>query len=187
MKPRFFHILFFDSDNDKFVTNVEVRPSTHRRQEQPRAAFEVRQLPAHRILPLHASYFACSSLHASHTEPIHPWTRPAPPRITFTASLLRRTRTSILRRRGCGVHHAPPSSPRCPTPLCPQVVILDFLETFSLSSRRWSHQFLVCEPFLRSDFQRAVCVVGGTGEGVACRRGRRAHFCVVGDVSLVNL
>ena len=35
MKPRFFHILFVDSDNDKCVTNVEVRPSTHRRQEQP--------------------------------------------------------------------------------------------------------------------------------------------------------
>ena len=35
MKLRFFHILFFDSDNDKFVTGVDVQPSTHRRQLQP--------------------------------------------------------------------------------------------------------------------------------------------------------
>ena len=59
---RFFHILFVDSDNDKFVTNVEVRPSTHRRQEQPRAAFEVRQPPAHRILHIFRVQHSCTRL-----------------------------------------------------------------------------------------------------------------------------
>ena len=91
-----------------------------------------------------------------------------------------------LRREGCGVHQALPSSPRRSTPLRPQVVILDFLDTFSSRSRRWCHHFWLYFPFLRSDLWRAVCVVGGTGEGVACRRGRRAHFCVVGDVSFVS-
>mgnify|MGYP007024366575 CR=1 FL=1 len=113
---------------------------------------------------------------------MHPCTPLAPPSIILTPSHLPRARILPLRREGCGMHHALPSSPRRSTPLRPQVVILDFLDTFSSRSRRWCHHFWLYFPFLRSDSWRAVCVVGGTGEGVACRRARCLHICVDGDV-----
>ena len=63
-----------------------------------------------------------------------------------------------LRREGCGIHLAPPSPPRHLTPLWPQVVILDFFDTFSSSSRRWRHQFMLSVSVLLPDFRRAGCV-----------------------------
>ena len=169
---RFFHILFVDSDNDKFVTGVEVRPSKHRRQLQPLRCVCGAPGPTHRIC---AYISRAALLHASHTQAIHPCTPLAPPRIILTASHLRRARTSPSRREGCGVCQAPPSSPRRPTTPWPQVTILDFLETFTTSSRRWPHQFLFYLPFLPSDFRRAVCVMARTG--VASRAAvRGVHF-----------
>ena len=123
----------------------------------------------------------------------HPCARLASKSCTHAPHLRRQASSSLphtspapallpLRREGCGVHQALPSSPRRSTPLRPQVVILDFLDTFSSRSRRWCHHFWLYFPFLRSDLWRAVCVVGGTGEGVACRRARCLHICVDGDV-----
>ena len=92
-----------------------------------------------------------------------------------------------LRREGCGIHLAPPSPPRHLTPLWPQVVILDFFDTFSSSSRRWRHQFMLSVSVLLPDFRRAGCVAARTGVGVTCRGARRALFCVDGGVYLVKL
>ena len=93
-----------------------------------------------------------------------------------------------LRREGCGIHLAPPSPPRHLTPLWPQVVILDFFDTFSSSSRRWRHQCMLSVSVLLPDFRRAGCVAARTGVvGVTCRGARRALFCVDGGVYLVRL
>ena len=73
------------------------------------------------------------------------------------------------------------------TPLWPQVVILDFFDTFSSSSRRWRHQFMLSVSVLLPDFRRAGCVAARTGVGVTCRGARRALFCVDGGVYLVKL
>ena len=85
------------------------------------------------------------------------------------------------------MHLAPPSPPRHSTPLWPQVVILDFFDTFSSSSRRWRHQFMLSVSVLLPDFRRAGCVAARTGVGVTCRGARRALFCVDSDVYLVKL
>ena len=71
--------------------------------------------------------------------------------------------------------------------LGPQVVILDFFDTFSSSSRRWRHQFMLSVSVLLPDFRRAGCVAARTGVGVTCRGARRALFCVDGGVYLVKL
>ena len=73
------------------------------------------------------------------------------------------------------------------TPLWPQVVILDFFDTFSSSSRRWRHQCMLSVSVLLPDFRRAGCVAARTGVGVTCRGARRALFCVDGGVYLVKL
>ena len=85
------------------------------------------------------------------------------------------------------MHLAPPSPPRHLTPLWPQVVILDFFDTFSSSSRRWRHQCMLSVSVLLPDFRRAGCVAARTGVGVTCRGARRALFCVDGGVYLVKL
>ena len=64
---------------------------------------------------------------------------------------------------------------------------MDFCDTFSSRSRRRSHHFLLCDLFLLSDLQRAVCVAVGTGVSVTCRSARRAVFCVDSVVCLVIL
>lgn len=69
----------------------------------------------------------------------------------------------------------------------PQVVILEFLDTFSSSSRRWRHQFLLSVSLLLPDFRRAGCVAARTGVGVTCPSARRALFCVDSAVYLVKL
>ena len=107
---RFFHILFVDSDNDKFVTGVEVRPSKHRRQLQPLRCVCGAPGPTHRIC---AYISRAALLHASHTQAIHPCTPLAPPRIILTASHLRRARTSPSRREGL---RRVPSPTVIPTP-----------------------------------------------------------------------
>ena len=128
----------------------------------------------------------------------HPCTRLASKSCTHAPHLHRQASSSLphtspapallpLRREGCGMHHALPSSPRRSTPLRPQVVILDFLDTFSSSSRRWCRQCLLYLASLRSDSRRAVCVVGGTGEGVACRRARYVNFFVDDDLSFIDI
>lgn len=85
------------------------------------------------------------------------------------------------------MHLAPPSPPCHSTPLWPQVVILEFLDTFSSSSRRWRHQFLLSVSLLLPDFRRAGCVAARTGVGVTCPSARRALFCVDSAVYLVKL
>ena len=64
---------------------------------------------------------------------------------------------------------------------------MDFLDTFSLSSRRWCHELTFFVSFLRPYLRRAVCVVARTGVDVMCRGARRALFCVDSDVCLVKL
>ena len=96
-----------------------------------------------------------------------------------------------LRREGCGIHLAPPSPPRHLTPLWPQVVILDFFDTFSSSSRRWRHQFMLSVSVLLPDFRRAGCVAARTGVGVTCRGARRALFlrgwwCLFGHTIVIS-
>ena len=104
----------------------------------------------------------------------HPCTRLASKSCTHAPHLRRQASSSLphtspapallpLRREGCGMHHALPSSPRRSTPLRPQVVILDFFDTFSSSSQRWSHHFMLYFSFLLPDYWRAVCVIDGTG------------------------
>ena len=46
---------------------------------------------------------------------------------------------------------------------------------------------MLCDLFLLSDLQRAVCVAVGTGVSVTCRSARRAVFCVDSVVCLVIL
>ena len=147
INSQFFHLLIVDPCDDKSVAVVEVRPSTQRRQQQPPGCVCGALAPAHRISPRRASFLRAIPLHASHTQAIHPCTPPAPPPIILRASHLRRARTSPWRRRGCGVCQAPPSSPRRSTPFWPQVVIPDFLNTFSSRSQRWAHQFLLNSSF----------------------------------------
>ena len=121
---------------------------------------------------------------ASHS-PLHP-TRTAtqrPPRLTPPPRLP----FCLGPWRACGVPTAPPSAPRRSTPLWPQVVILDFFDTFSSSSRRWRHQCMLSVSVLLPDFRRAGCVAARTGVGVTCRGARRALFFVNGDVYLVKL
>ena len=172
MKPRFFHILFVDSDNDKCVTNVEVRPSTHRRQEQPPSCVCGAPAPATQNSRIICVQHSCTHVTRKPCNPVphlHRHASSSGPRMSSALTLL------PLRREGCGVHLAPPSSPRRPTTPWPQVTILDFLETFTTSSRRWPHQFLFYLPFLLSDFRRAVCVMARTG--VASRAAvRGVHF-----------
>ena len=139
INSRFFHNLFVDPGNDNYVAVVEVPPSTHRRQEQPPGCVCGALDPAHRISPRRASFLRATPLHASHTQSIPPCTPPAPPPIILRASHLRRARPPILRRSG--VHRAPPPSPRRSTPLWPQVIIPDFLDTLSPRYQRWTHHF----------------------------------------------
>ena len=183
ISSRLFDILFVGFYADKSVAVVDLRPSTDRRQGQPPCCVCGAPGPGAQLFApqcvkfcmqhactrrTHQPFTPAPHLHR-HASPSLPHTSPAPAFLQ-------------LRREGCGVHQALPSSPRRSTPLRPQVVILDFLDTFSSRSRRWCHQFLLYFPVLRSDSWRAVCVVGGTGEGVACRRARCLHICVDGDV-----
>ena len=128
----------------------------------PRAAFEVRHGPVHRFSPQCAACLACSTparvsrashapLHTTRTATLHPHCLTHPPRPPFCPCAV----------AAAAVHKARPSPPHRSTPLWPQMVILDFLDTYSSISRRWLRHFLVCEPFLRSGFQRAVCIVIG--------------------------
>jgi hypothetical protein len=86
-----------------------------------------------------------------------------------------------------------PQHPSCPSRTAGfilgrrQVVILDFFDTFSSSSRRWRHQCMLSVSVLLPDFRRAGCVAARTGVGVTCRGARRALFCVDGGVYLVKL
>ena len=165
-----------------------MRPSTDRRQGQPPCCVcgapgpgaQLFAPPCIKFCMQHACtrrtckpFTTAPHLHR-HASPSLPHTSPAPAFLQ-------------LRREGCGVHQALPSSPRRSTPLRPQVVILDFLDTFSSSSRRWCHQLTLYVSFLRSYFRRAVCVVARTGVDVVCRGARRALFCVDSDGCLVKL
>ena len=107
--------------------------------------------------------------------------------VRCAAAAVRVARQSFVEVASECAYLAPPSPPRHSTPLWPQVVILDFLDTFSSISRRWRHQFLLSLSFVLSDFRRAMCVAVGTGVGATCRGARRALFCVDSDVCLVKL
>ena len=132
-------------------------------------------------------YFACSTpariSHASHATLCPTCTATHHPQHLTPLPHSHFCRCAV----GCGVHTPPPSLPHRSTPLRPQVVILDFCDTFSSRSRRRSHHFLLCDLFLLSDLQRAVCVAVGTGVSVTCRSARRAVFCVDSVVCLVIL
>ena len=173
---RLFDILFVSFDADKSVAVVDLRPSTDRRQGQPPCCVcgapgpgaQLFAPPCIKFCMQHACtrrtrkpFTPAPHLHR-HASPSLPHTSPAPAFLQ-------------LRREGCGVHLAPPSSPRRPTTPWPQVTILDFLETFSSSSRRCRHQFLLSVSLLLPDFRRAVCVMARTG--VASRAAvRGVHF-----------
>ena len=58
------------------------------------------------------------------------------------------------------MHRVWPSPPHRSASLWPQVIILDFLDTFSSSSRPWCHHFLLYSSILLSDFRRGTCMVG---------------------------
>ena len=162
-------------------------PSTHRRQEQPPGCVCGALDPAHRISPRRASFLRATPLHASHTQSIHPCTPPAPPPIILRASHLRRARTSPWRRRGCGVCQAPPSSSRRSTPFWPQVVIPDFLNTFSSRSQRWTHQFLLYSSFWLSYYrERCASWAGPEWVSRAAVRGVRTFAWMVMFLSLVH-
>ena len=101
---RFFHILFVDSDNDKFVTGVEVPPSTHRRpQQRPRCVCGAPAPAAQNF----AYNLRAALLHACHTQAMQPCAPPAPPRIILSTSHLFRTRTSAVApwAAACTHHH----------------------------------------------------------------------------------
>ena len=187
INARFFHILFVDPCDDKYVAVVEVRPSTHRRQQQPPGCVCGCAGPRTQNFAPASVTFACSTparvSHASHS-PLHP-TRTAthrphgltpPPRPHFSLA------PYGLRRV--------PSPTVVPTPLDapsaagahPGLFGYLLLEISTLATSILALRF-VCP----SDLQRAVCVVGQTRVSVVCRCARRAHFCVVGDVSFVHL
>ena len=163
-----------------------MRPSTDRRQGQPPCC--VYGAPGPRA-QLFAPQRVKFRVH-------HPCTRLASKPFTPAPHLYRQSSPSLphtspapallpLRREGCGVHQALPSSPRRPTTPWPQVTILDFLETFSSSSRRCRHQFLLSVSLLLPDFRRAVCVMGRTG--VASRAAVRGVHIFARIVMLVLL
>ena len=143
--------------------------------------------PADGISPRRAPFLRAAPLDASHTHPMHPCNPPAPPRSALAASHLLRAHLPALGRGSCGMHRAWPSPPRCSAPLWPQVVILDFLDTYSSRSRRWCHQFVLFSLLLLPIFRRGTGVVGGDIVGLACRRGRRAHFFADGGVFCVDV
>ena len=138
----------------------------------PSAAYVVRRAPRTEFARIFRVQHSCTRLTRkpfTHAPHLHRHASSSGPHMSSALTLL------PLRREGCGVHLAPSSSPRRPTTPWPQVTILDFLETFSSSSRRWRHQFLLSVSLLLPDFRRAVCVMARTG--VASRAAvRGVHF-----------
>ena len=177
---------FFTSCSSTWITTRSSRASRCRRRHivdhsSAPAAFVVRRPPRTEF----RVHFACSTparvSHASHslmhptcTATHHPQGLTPPPRPHFCHCAM-----------GCGVPTPPPSLSHRSTPLRSQVVILDFSETFSSSSRRWSRHFLPCDSFLLPDSWRAVCVIDGTG--VASRAAVRGVHIFARIVMLVLL
>ena len=128
---------FFTSCSSTRITTSSSRTSRCGRRHivdksSPPAAFVVRRAPRTEF----CVYFACSTpariSHASHATLCPTCTATHHPQHLTPLPHSHFCRCAV----GCGVHTPPPSLPHRSTPLRPQVVILDFCDTFSSRSRR---------------------------------------------------